>query len=242
MLEYHGPNPNDNGISGFVIIAESHISVHTFPGRDYVNIDIFSCKSFDHEQALADVRSPVQFAARKNLAPGPWPGMDGRRPGRRRNPPPAHHTASCRLRLTRCLSSGFLQFPGRPPTSWRCRRNSRLRRRPPSSCSPSLSTAPRPFAAARVTGRPPLSPLPPPLEDYDLELDIDVAGLGIHTAPPLEPHVGDPHQMAERIRQAVSYYAASGKLTGVIGGDPLRRHRFGPGAPGTPSQPVRPLY
>ena len=57
VLEYHGPKPADNGISGFVIIAESHISVHTFPERDYVNIDVFSCKSFDHEQALADVRS-----------------------------------------------------------------------------------------------------------------------------------------------------------------------------------------
>lgn len=54
VLEYHGPNPRDNGISGFVIIAESHISVHTFPDRDYVNIDLFSCKPFDHEQALTD--------------------------------------------------------------------------------------------------------------------------------------------------------------------------------------------
>lgn len=57
------------------------------------------------------------------------------------------------------------------------------------------------------------------LEDYDLELGIDVAELGIHTAPPLEPHVGDPKRMAERVQAAVSYYAASGKVTGVIGGD-----------------------
>ena len=57
VLEYHGAHPNDSGISGFVIIAESHISVHTFPHRDYVNIDLFSCKSFDHEQALADARA-----------------------------------------------------------------------------------------------------------------------------------------------------------------------------------------
>ncbi len=59
------------------------------------------------------------------------------------------------------------------------------------------------------------------LEDYDLELDIDVAELGIYTSPPLEPHVGDPYQMVERVRAAVSHYATqgSGKLTGVIGGD-----------------------
>ena len=57
------------------------------------------------------------------------------------------------------------------------------------------------------------------LEDYDLELGIDVAELGIHTAPALEPHVGDPEQMAMRVRQAVAYYQAQDKLTGVIGGD-----------------------
>ncbi len=57
------------------------------------------------------------------------------------------------------------------------------------------------------------------LEDYDLELDVDVAELGIYTAPALEPDVGSPRRMAERVRAAVAYYAAMGKITGVIGGD-----------------------
>ncbi len=41
------------GISGFVLIAESHISVHMFPGRRFVNADIFSCEPFEVEEALA---------------------------------------------------------------------------------------------------------------------------------------------------------------------------------------------
>ncbi len=53
VLEYSAPKPQDSGVSGFVIIAESHISIHTFPQRDYVNIDIFSCLPFDHQRALA---------------------------------------------------------------------------------------------------------------------------------------------------------------------------------------------
>jgi S-adenosylmethionine decarboxylase len=57
VLEYNGPNVEDAGVSGFVIIAESHISIHTFPYRNYVNIDIFSCKSFDHEQAAKDAKN-----------------------------------------------------------------------------------------------------------------------------------------------------------------------------------------
>ena len=57
------------------------------------------------------------------------------------------------------------------------------------------------------------------LEDYDLELGIDVAQLGIYTTPPLEPHVGDPRQMALRVQTAVSQFAALDKTTAVIGGD-----------------------
>ncbi len=56
VTTYNGPKEEDWGISGFVLIAESHISVHTFPERAYVNIDVFSCKDFDHEQALAQIR------------------------------------------------------------------------------------------------------------------------------------------------------------------------------------------
>jgi S-adenosylmethionine decarboxylase len=33
------------GWSGFVIIAESHISIHTFPRRKFVSVDIYTCKN-----------------------------------------------------------------------------------------------------------------------------------------------------------------------------------------------------
>ena len=56
VLTYHAPKEEDSGISGFVIIAESHISIHTFPNRQYINVDVFSCKSFDDRRALQDVK------------------------------------------------------------------------------------------------------------------------------------------------------------------------------------------
>ena|SRR3989344_1709813 len=40
------------GISGFVMIAESHISIHTFPDQDYVFMDIFSCRDFNADMAI----------------------------------------------------------------------------------------------------------------------------------------------------------------------------------------------
>jgi S-adenosylmethionine decarboxylase len=47
VFKYQGKVPEDWGLSGFVLIAESHISIHTFPDKLYLSIDIFSCKRFD---------------------------------------------------------------------------------------------------------------------------------------------------------------------------------------------------
>ena len=39
------------GLSGFVLIAESHVSVHTFPDEGTISVDVFSCRTFDVEAA-----------------------------------------------------------------------------------------------------------------------------------------------------------------------------------------------
>ena len=52
VFKYHGKVPEDWGVSGFVLIAESHISIHTFPDRNYLSLDIFSCKDFDYQKAV----------------------------------------------------------------------------------------------------------------------------------------------------------------------------------------------
>jgi S-adenosylmethionine decarboxylase len=62
VIRYVGSNPEDWGISGFVFIAESHISIHTFAERRYVNIDIFSCKDFNAEQVIKDFKDKFQLS------------------------------------------------------------------------------------------------------------------------------------------------------------------------------------
>lgn len=47
VFPYSGLIPEDKGITGTVIIAESHISIHTFQEKDYCFVDVFSCKDFD---------------------------------------------------------------------------------------------------------------------------------------------------------------------------------------------------
>jgi len=61
VFRYIGSRPEDWGISGFVFIAESHISIHTFVERRYINIDVFSCKDFNAEQVIKDLKDKFQL-------------------------------------------------------------------------------------------------------------------------------------------------------------------------------------
>ncbi|MCX6090075.1 MAG: adenosylmethionine decarboxylase [Candidatus Atribacteria bacterium] len=51
VFRYQGGSPQENGLSGIVLIAESHISIHTFPSKGYLSVDVFSCKPFDVDAA-----------------------------------------------------------------------------------------------------------------------------------------------------------------------------------------------
>lgn len=42
---------DQGGISAFVLIAESHITIHTFVAQQSAFVDIFSCKSFSMKKA-----------------------------------------------------------------------------------------------------------------------------------------------------------------------------------------------
>jgi S-adenosylmethionine decarboxylase len=52
VFKYSGAVPEDWGVSGIVLIAESHISIHTFPDKEFVTLDIFSCKDFNVDEAV----------------------------------------------------------------------------------------------------------------------------------------------------------------------------------------------
>ena len=48
---FHHFTPN-GGVSGVVVLAESHISIHTWPERDFAAIDIFMCGDCDPHDAV----------------------------------------------------------------------------------------------------------------------------------------------------------------------------------------------
>ena len=48
---FHHFSPN-GGVSGVVVLAESHISIHTWPERDFAAVDIFMCGECDPYQSV----------------------------------------------------------------------------------------------------------------------------------------------------------------------------------------------
>ncbi|MCD6421376.1 MAG: S-adenosylmethionine decarboxylase [Thaumarchaeota archaeon] len=43
-------SPSGEGLSGFMIVAESHVSIHTDIRTGYASVDVYSCKEFDRER------------------------------------------------------------------------------------------------------------------------------------------------------------------------------------------------
>ena len=62
VTKYVGAKPGEWGLSGFVLIAESHISIHTFVEKRLAYIDIFSKKEFNPEKVIKDFSSRLQLA------------------------------------------------------------------------------------------------------------------------------------------------------------------------------------
>ena len=52
VVRWVGKKPHDWGYSGYVLIAESHIAIHTFVEWGYISMDVYSCKPFDAQVVL----------------------------------------------------------------------------------------------------------------------------------------------------------------------------------------------
>ncbi|MBI2098164.1 MAG: adenosylmethionine decarboxylase [Candidatus Wildermuthbacteria bacterium] len=59
--KFHRFSPH--GITGYILLAESHISIHTWPECGYAAVDVFTCGLMDTEKAVQYLVE--KFAAQK---------------------------------------------------------------------------------------------------------------------------------------------------------------------------------
>jgi S-adenosylmethionine decarboxylase len=71
---FHHFSPH--GVSGAVVIAESHLSIHTWPEYRYAALDLFTCgesvnpgKAFDHLQKILGSEQISQTEMKRGLFP-----------------------------------------------------------------------------------------------------------------------------------------------------------------------------
>lgn len=79
-------NFSPQGVSGVVVIAESHLTIHTWPELGYAAVDIFTCgKTVDPWKAVAFVRQELEAgdAQVRDFRRGPPGDEDLRRPSER---------------------------------------------------------------------------------------------------------------------------------------------------------------
>lgn len=76
VVRYEHKKSEESGITGFVIITESHISIHTYPEKTHAYIDIFSCNEFDVDGAVSkieeffspsEIERSISFRGRREL-------------------------------------------------------------------------------------------------------------------------------------------------------------------------------
>ncbi len=48
------------GISGVIIIAESHFTIHTWPEYGYAAVDIFTCGDLNYQVALEHIKNELE--------------------------------------------------------------------------------------------------------------------------------------------------------------------------------------
>ena len=67
IIEHHFHQFSPHGVSGMILIAESHLSVHTWPENGFVAVDIFTCGKNMRPEVAIEVLEGAFNAERVNV-------------------------------------------------------------------------------------------------------------------------------------------------------------------------------
>jgi S-adenosylmethionine decarboxylase len=62
LLHIHLHHFQPNGVSGVAVLAESHISIHTWPDAGYAALDVFMCGKAEPDRCIPVLREAFQAA------------------------------------------------------------------------------------------------------------------------------------------------------------------------------------
>jgi len=62
LVIYHkARQKSESGVTGTIFLAESNITIHTYPAKNFVSVDIYSCKEFDIDSAIGYMEKKFKF-------------------------------------------------------------------------------------------------------------------------------------------------------------------------------------
>jgi S-adenosylmethionine decarboxylase len=65
--EFQDPDGNKAGLSGVVMIAESHCAIHTWPESKFFHLMVDSCRDFDHESVIVFAQDRLGLVQTKGV-------------------------------------------------------------------------------------------------------------------------------------------------------------------------------
>lgn len=67
VVDYPWPKSDESALSAICFLGESGIMVHTYPEKNYIFLDLFSCKDFDVNRVFSFVKKAFILDAEKVL-------------------------------------------------------------------------------------------------------------------------------------------------------------------------------
>ena len=68
VIDYKAKNPMESGVTATIILAESNITIHTYPEKKWFALDIFSCNEFEIDKTMEYLIEKLKITKhKKNL-------------------------------------------------------------------------------------------------------------------------------------------------------------------------------
>ncbi len=67
VLYHKAKEPKESGVTGTIILAESNITIHTYPEKKWFALDIFSCKEFDINKTMRYLIKKLKISKYKKM-------------------------------------------------------------------------------------------------------------------------------------------------------------------------------